>query len=64
MEETRPDIDVTFVCPKCGRQVTWTQMVFPDGSVAKGLDWQCKYCDGDVLILSEDRRGYLAHQTK
>ena len=56
-----PDIpNVTFVCPKCGKPVTWTKIKFANGSELSGLDWICESCGGEAITLSAHRRGYLA----
>ena len=54
------DGDVTFVCPKCHRPVTWTEVKFTNGLSMTCMDWECKHCGADVLQLSANRRGYMA----
>lgn len=56
------DGEVTFVCPKCHRPVTWTEVKFTNGSSMTFMDWECKHCGSDVLQLSASRRGYIAEE--
>ena len=55
-KEVKPPFDgeVTFVCPKCHRPVTWEDCMFSDGSVIQAPNWTCKYCSTEVLEFYAD----------